>query len=638
MIRKLVVVLLTGVICLLGITSALAVKYNEAPMLRTRVAAGELPPVEERLPEEPLVLPVRDKIGTYGGTVVCAGCRIPPVEGYHIGNYIGQTLLTYAWGLRDEQGTIVSNIAKGFEVSEDSTEFTVYLRKGLKWSDGHPFTTEDIDFAWNYVVKNDSLTPAKPSVFMNEDGSLIDLKVIDDYTFQLINKETNAGLLGSLCVPNTSLCLSPKHYLRQFHPDFVGEKELKDLVKKEGFNEWFQLFLAKTGDCKATSNPEKPRLQAWIAKKVPPDNPPWVWERNPYFWAVDEQGNQLPYIDRFENTKVAMEVQEMRSITGESQMTWVENLQIFAEVLKSQEEGKVRLVTFDIPSNCERKLVFNQTSKDSVLRQIFRDKRFRVAASHAINREEISQLFYMGTIEPQQVMPPKGSRVYEATKDVGKKYTEYDPEESNRLLDEMGLDKRDSQGYRLRPDGKPFALNIATYDPNWLDTIELMASYLREVGLNAKLKLIDMAYFQSARRSNELDVWATAGDMINPNLLGPDARWWVPIDAECGYAPEYGRWVATDGIKGEEPTGDFMANIERWRKLFTEPDPEKRLQLAKEIVTTAVENLWIIGTLETPLYSVQMAPNIKNVPARASCCWNGIFLDVYRPETYFFEE
>lgn len=642
MIRKLVVVLLAGMMCLVGITSALAVKYNEAPMLRVKVAAGELPPVEERLPEEPLVLPVRDKIGTYGGTVDTASFRIPPLLGYNMGNFSGQTLVTYAWGLRAKAGTIVSNIAKDFEVNENATKFTFYLRKGMKWSDGYPFTTEDITFYWNQVIKNDQLTLSKPPVFKNKDGSLMELKVIDETTFQLIFKDPQPAFLSTLASAwgsSPHFVMYPKHYLKKFHPDFTDEKELKTLVKEEGFDEWFQLFGAKVGSHKPQSNPEKPRLQAWIPKKVPPDIPPWVWERNPYFWAVDEEGNQLPYIDRFRNTKVEVELNYLRAITGESDMAFILSFDPLGELKKAEKEGKLKVLLASPPYDTERHLIFNQTSNDPMLRKIFGDKRFRVAVSHAINREQISNLLYFGMLEPQQSMPPKGSEIYEVTKHLAKKYTEYDPEKANRLLDEVGLDKRDSKGYRLRPDGKPLFLNVLTYQQAWAPTIEIFADNLREVGLNTQLKIVDLGYFWPAVRNNEVDVWATAGGPVNPTLIDGNARFFVPFESGSGYAPKYGQWVRTDGKQGEKPTGAFMENVERWRKLLVEPDAEKRLQLKKEIVTTAIENLWVIGTLEANPLILVFNPKMKNVPeGSASLAWDNIFGDVYRPETYFFEE
>lgn len=642
MVRKLVVVLLSGIIYLsLTVTSALAVKYNEAPMLKVKVAAGELPRIEQRLPEEPLVLPVRDEIGKYGGTLNTAGTRTAPLfGGYSMGNYIGASLLAFAWGLRAELETIVPNIAKDFEFNKDMTKFTFYLRKGMKWSDGHPFTTEDIVFYWNHVLKNDELSPGKPKPFKNKDLSLIELKVIDDYTFQFTIKEPNPMFLRAMASRELCpLCAYPKHYFGQFHPDFADEKDLKALVKKEGFENWTQLFTAKVGDIQTQKgNPEKPALTPWIPKRMPPDLPPWVWERNPYYWAVDSAGNQLPYIDRWQHTKVELEVKNMRALSGESDATCALPFDLLGELKKSEKEGKIKIVLAAVPLNAQRMLWFNHTSNDPVLRQIFRDKRFKIAVSHAINQEEISQLLYMGMLEPQQSMPPK-SRVYEATKYLAKKYTEYDPEKANRLLDEVGLDKRDSKGYRLRPDGKPLFLSITTYQQAWAADIELVASHLREVGLNAQLKLLDGSFWGPGWSNNELDVAMMAGIPVNPDLVTNRSFVFLVNSTWGSFAPLYAQWYASDGERGEKPTGEFMRGLEIWEQLCIEPDPEKQLELQKEIIAISVDNLWRIGILEPAPEVIAFNPDLKNIPpVEAIMCWDNISLDVYRPETYFFAE
>ncbi len=121
MIRRLSIILLGGVICLLGVTSALAVEYNEAPVLRVKVAAGELPPVEERLPEEPLVVEPLEEIGQYGGEVVGASMWGPTsfgtlksffmveslLQDYTTVDTLGEPNIVKSWALSEEAKTVL---------------------------------------------------------------------------------------------------------------------------------------------------------------------------------------------------------------------------------------------------------------------------------------------------------------------------------------------------------------------------------------------------------------------------------------------------------------------------------------------------------------------------------------------------
>ena len=212
-------------------------KFKEAPMLAELVASGELPPVDERLPINPLVLPVIDGIGKYGGDINTAGLRPPPFNGYNLGNFSGQTLVFYAWGLRGEVGEVVPNIAESFEINEDSSHFTVHLREGLKWSDGERYDADDAAFFWNSVLQNEELRPAKPPVYLNSDESLMEFNVIDDFTIEFIADLPKPWFMDRLASYRSGgdFCRHPEHYMTQFHPDFAEEEDLNKLVSDGGF-------------------------------------------------------------------------------------------------------------------------------------------------------------------------------------------------------------------------------------------------------------------------------------------------------------------------------------------------------------------------------------------------------------------
>ena len=610
-------------------------KFKEAPMLAELVASGELPPVDERLPINPLVLPVIDGIGKYGGDINTAGLRPPPFNGYNLGNFSGQTLVFYAWGLRGEVGEVVPNIAESFEINEDSSHFTVHLREGLKWSDGERYDADDAAFFWNSVLQNEELRPAKPPVYLNSDESLMEFNVIDDFTIEFIADLPKPWFMDRLASywSGGDFCRHPEHYMTQFHPDFAEEEDLNKLVSDGGFNSWNELFGHKVGPHNVEGQIMKPYLQGFIPTKVAPDTPPWIWERNPYFWAVDEEGQQLPYIDRILHTQVSKEVQELQALTGDLEhVVWLD-FKLLPDFLQAEEEGKLRVVKYYFPGDTMLNITFNQHTEDEAQRAIYQDLRFRRAVSHAINREEINQLNYFGTVRPSQPMPPLGSPTRAATEQLATLYTEYDPELANSLLDEIGLDKRNADGWRLRPDGEELFINFLHYA--WTDDTELVVDHLQQVGIRATNNLVDSRLYWERMRAIEWDAVTIGGTPTHPYILTA-RRGFVPEKNSAPY-PLFGLWLETNGEEGLEPTGGPMLNQERWLALQSEIDPEKQLQLVVDIVTTAREELWVIGTTTmSPIVGV-VDPTIKNMPDEMFLGWDNTMADVYRPETLFFD-
>jgi peptide/nickel transport system substrate-binding protein len=610
-------------------------RYKEAPMLAELVASGELPPVDERLPLNPLVLPVLEEIGTYGGDINSVGMRPPPLNGYNLGNFSGQTLVFYAWGLRGEVGEVVPNIAESFEINEDSSRFTIHLREGLKWSDGEPYTAVDASFFWDHVLQNEELRPAKPPVYQNSDGNLIEFNVLDDFTIEFIADTPKPWFMDRLASywSGGDFCRHPEHYMKQFHPGFVTEEELDNLVSDGGFSTWNELFGHKVGPHNVEGQVMKPYMQAFIPTKVAPDTPPWIWERNPYFWAVDETGQQLPYIDRILHTQVSKEVMDLQALTGDLEYVWGLDFKLLPDFFDAEEQGKVRVVKFYFPGDTMLNVTFNQHTEDEAQRAIYQDIRFRKAVSHAINRDEISTLNYFGTVSPSQPMPPLGTPTRAATEHLATLYTEYDPDLANSLLDEIGLDKRDADGWRLRPDGEKLFINFVHY--GWGDDTELVVDHLQQVGIHATNRLIDSRLYWERMQAIDWDALTIGGTPTHPYIL-TSRRAFVPVKDSAPF-PLFGLWLDTNGAEGLEPTGKPMENQEKWLALQSETDPAMQLQLVTEIVTTAREELWVIGTTTmSPIIGV-LDPTLKNLPDEVFMGWDNTMADVYRPETIFFD-
>ncbi len=431
MIRKLSIILLGGVICLLGVTSALAVKYNEAPVLRVKVAAGELPPVEERLPEEPLVVQPYEQIGKYGGTLhlsmVSMRAQYPAA----------QINMAYVLMMDREFENVIPNVAKDWKISEDGKTFTLYLRKGHKWSDGAPFTADDILFWWEDVMLNKELTPGIPSQW-TPGGEPMKLRKIDDYTieynfakpyYSVAYNFASVGQRG-----RQGDVLLPKHALKKYHIKYNSDAD--KLAKEEGYDHWYQLF-TQWADFSTGRQPVGiPSLNAWVAKKELPDG--LIFERNPYYFKIDTAGNQLPYIDKIQAVSFHQtETHLLQMVTGQIDYeAWGTSMADFPVLQANAEKGGYRVWIGGDSWGAAPGLFFNQNYKeDPVLGDILRDDRFRHALSLAIDRDEVNDIVFLGKGVPRQ------ATVHSSTSFVEEKwarwYANYDPERARQIRDEM---------------------------------------------------------------------------------------------------------------------------------------------------------------------------------------------------------
>jgi len=426
MMRKLITILLIGTICLLGVAPVLAQslwgygtiteyekatgkkieKFNEAPALRTKVAAGELPPVEERLPREPVVMIPVEEVGQYGGTWK-RGWTGPSDASGLTGKLMKQQLIKW----NREATKIIPNIAKGWEVSEDRRVYTFYLREGMKWSDGEPFTADDYVFYHDDYLLNKEVYPVYPQ-FLMAGGEPAKVEKVNDYTVRFrfatpyVNfLETIMGQYG---------LYAPKHYLKQFHPRYTSMDELEKMMKEEGFTSWSQLYLSKRpANHGEVYNPDLPCIWAWIPVNDLTTQR-FIMERNPYFWKVDTEGNQLPYIDRVANELVeSTEMIVFKAMSGEldfqARHIMFKDYVLFKE---NEEKGDYRVLVWEAVDGGNPHLKLNLTCKDPVLRKIFEDKRFRFALSLAINRPEINEFCWLGMAKPRQASITPTGRYY----------------------------------------------------------------------------------------------------------------------------------------------------------------------------------------------------------------------------------
>ncbi len=635
MIRKLTVILLAGVICVLGVTSVWAAKYNEAPMLRAKVAAGELPPVEERLPEEPVVVQVVEEIGQYGGTINVVTTGVEDAQdGYMM------TGLDSILRVAPDGKTIVPNLAKSWEFSEGGKALTLHLIEGIKWSDGVPFTADDILFWYEDIILNDELTPVKPGDW-SPGGELMKMEKLDDYTIRLRFAKPHplAPLVLAHIAGTTGEFFTPKHIMKEFHPRYVPKEKLEKLAKEEGNDFWYQSFQARNhfdfGNLQ--KKVDAPTIDAFLLKEKKAGE--WIFERNPYYWKVDTAGNQLPYVDRVHISLVeSPEMVNMKILTGEVDFSgYHTTLMNYPLYMENADKGGYRVLMWKSGLSAEVVFFLNLTHKDPVFRKIVQDRRFRIAMSLALNREEINDMVLLGRGIPAQGTALPNSSFYEER--FSKAYAEYDSKEANRLLDEMGLDKRDNQGYRLRPDGKRLSIVIEFTDTEGPKgaIAEVAATHWEAIGIQIILKEegIDLMVERVTGNETDMGLWhmGSTSDVRLP--IAP--VWFVPM-MTFNWGIEWAQWYTTKGEKGEEPPEEIKKLHEWFDKLIVAMDEEERIRLMKNILESQAENVWSIGTVAQAPVPIIVKNNLRNIPEEGYWGWDWLYMYIAHPEQFFIKK
>jgi peptide/nickel transport system substrate-binding protein len=605
-------------------------EYSEAPQLAQLAEAGQLPPVNERLPENPVVVEPVERIGQYGGiwrTALVGGADILWLE-----RTIGYENLV-RWD--PEWTEIISNIAESYEANEESTAFTFRLRQGMKWSDGHPFTADDVMFWYEDVLMNEELTPVAPS-WLVSGGEPVVVEKLDDITVVFSFAEPNGFFLqflaGGSGAPPTDF---PRHYLEQFHAKYNPEG-IDALVREAGLEDWASLF---QNQANVWQNKERPTLFGWIVTTAYGESTRVVAERNPYYWKTDPDGNQLPYLDQvvydlFEDAQVLL----LRILSGEIDMhaRHFNTLDNRAVVFDYMERGNYHLVDFVTSDMNSALIAFNMTHQDPIKREIFQNKDFRIGLSHAINREEIIDLIFIGQGEPWQAAPRAESAFYHER--LAKQYTEYDVELANEYLDRAGYTERDAQGFRLGPDGNRISFGIDSQPLfNWVDILELVQMYWEEVGIDVQINTMDRSLYDVRREGNQHDANVNFGGAgLQDAILAPFA--YLPYNVGSHFAIAWAHWYNNDP-RGEEPPAAPKRQMELYSQLAATADPAQQAELMREILDIAAEEFYHMGIgLRPQTYGI-VKNNFQNVPD-AMFSSGGAFMEpaTTNPVQYFIAD
>ncbi len=583
-------------------------EYRQSPYLDARVASGDLAPVEERLPKNPLVVVpgiislVEDlpdlEIGEYGGVMRFGHGN--PDWNPDVFIMLNENVLA-APGITVDG--IYGNVVESYTANDDNTVFEFQLREGLKWSDGQPVTTADVAFTFDDYWNNENLSPGYPTKF-NSAGSPVgepmNLEILDDYSFRITFEDTYGGFLRELSIKGwqgyTDI-FKPAHYLKGFHSDYTDQAEIDQMAQDRNLEDERALFAAI--DCRNWDLPRSrcagfPALWPWL--NVTENESLMKFERNPYYFKVDAAGNQLPYIDEV-----------WSALTGDTDGV---NLKVFADevdllredtaLLKLplyQEAKEKGYIDFRIMDNHvdPTSLFLNYTNPDEDWRAVVNTLEFRQALAYAINNQEIIDNIYFGFGSTPGLAPG-----------------EYDPEQANALLDAMGMDARGDDGWRLAPDGKPFVFTIehADHAPDIGPVGELLVEYFRDVGLNSTLKILETSLWSSRLNANEM--YATIIWNVQP--MWP-AGTWTDYTPRNTWAPLWMTWMNTNGEEGEEPPAPVQRIIELQQgRVQAIPGSAEDTALYDEIYQTLVDNVYLIAIAEKVGYVLVTDAAMRNVP------------------------
>lgn len=637
--KKLWIALLLAGFVAVALSAAPAVTYKEAPMLAELVKAGKLPPVAQRLPENPLVVPA-DEIGTYGG--VWHRGFLGPSDFNGVNRVIYDVLARFG----PDGATIEMKLAESVTASSDFRTWVVKLRKGTKWSDGSAFTTDDIVFWYKDVFLNNDLTPAKPGWMLNKDGTPVAVQKINDLTVTWKFKDPNTNFLLELTTKDFGDRLIPiflpSKYLKQFHASYAKKEDLDKMVADAKLKTWAELFVAKQNPL---DNPERPGMAAWVASNRISD-PIFIMKRNPYYVGVDTAGNQLPYLDEVQFKFFAdAQALNLAAIAGELDEQERHINLLNYPVLKENEQklGKYKIYLWSSPGGFDAGVIFNQTyAKDPELGKLFANKDFRIAMSYAINRAQIHQSAFLGTGEPRQGVPKKGHPYYPGD-EYATKYTEYRPDLANQMLDKIGLDKKDGEGFRLLPSGKRVLIDfsvVEVFGP-YRDIGTLISRDFEKVGIKVNMQIRERALHFQMRQANDLQAELWNQDTAGFPFTGStkyDFR--KDLYGNLTYGPLWKQWYDTAGKSGVEPPPEAKKIIEIQDKAKG-AGPAEKVKLAQELFKLWVDTMFEIGTVGLTATDQGVAvvnANLRNVPQTLTKDWPLRTPGNGRPEVWFYKK
>jgi len=533
--------------------------FGEAPMLAEHVQSGGLPPVSERLPQAPLIIVPLDEIGTYGGTIRRA-LTGDIVQTPGVSKTLGENLMGYE---RPIPQSILLNLAQSYTFEDSGRAAVFKIRDGIKWSDGVPFTVEDILFWYNDMTLNADAREATalPSSYIVDGVPLVAEKV-DDHRIRFRGRKPLGRMLHTVA---SDLVAMPKHFFAKFHPTYNADVT-------------YETCRDSTTNAMRLYRPGTPVLSAWRPVE-------WtrgqriVFERNPYYWKVDSAGNQLPYADRLVFTVIPdRQVIVLKFANGELDLFGrYSQINMYPTLKAEERKGKIR-VRLGKPAP-QSHFRLNWDTPRPELRQALRDRRVRLALNYSLNREEIAQIVYHGLLEPASHSFGPVSTFY--SDEASQRHAKFDPQRARELLDEAGYHDSDGDGIREYLNGSPFVITLDVTPGTGVDVCQLAIEYWRDIGIliHMNVGLRDIIFPRWNNGQFEMFWWGgwSEDPIARPQdwgIIGDNRPTWHRNAVTEG--PDWLR-EATDLILETHTTLDqekLDANMIRVRELFTDQIPQ----------------------------------------------------------------
>jgi peptide/nickel transport system substrate-binding protein len=582
--------------------------YQEPDWVAELVKAGKLPPVKERLPEKPLVVDVSsvEGAGEYGGVLRHVSGARPQGWNWMAGNImawggveeiVSQCLVRLGpvWMLSSKKVEPLPQLATSWDWSDDGRQLTMHLIRGAKWSDGDPFDAEDVMFMWDDNI-SDPNVPAwgRPEAF----GEGTKLEKVDDYTIRwTFNDSFPAATLYQMGYQK--LCPGPSHILKPLHPKHNKEATYQSYINALGPDKlpW------------VTMGP-------WTVTDYKP-NQLMVMRRNPYFYQVDEKGNQLPYLDEIQYKLSSWEDRTIQTVAGSADYTNMEDPSIYLESLRQAKDPNFPNKIIWGSRSLDWKLLLNmstvcavESEQDKAIRELNRNETFRRIVTQAVDRESLAQSLVRGPF----ITPHAGGMHLET--DFGDPsmvvYYPYDIEGAKKALADLGFTDTNGDGIVNWPKDGPMAgrnldinmmhTSLYTTDVNIAHSLVTM---FRELGINIILRP-DSQDLQQALESCKWD-WAARRH---------EKEFQAPIMLLEEIAPlAWNRplWHRGTAQAKQEMLPFEKELVEIVNKIRTEPDPERRNELFRQYNRISTQHVYEVGLIEVP-GAIIINKRFRNVP------------------------
>ncbi len=606
---------------------------SEAPLFEAEVAQGNLPPMAQRVPLNPRVVPLAAmgrKTGTHGGSarMLIGGqrdIRLMPINGY-------SRLVGY-----DERLNLQPDILAAVTVEEDRV-YTLHLRDGHRWSDGHPFTSADFVYMWDDVINNTDLYRGGPPVDLMADGVAARFEVIDPLTVRYSWDVPMPDFLPKLAAPSPLLLALPAHYMKQFHASYQTEEQLAVFVEQFRVDDWTDLH-TKLSRQNRPENPDLPTLEPWRPRTAPPAEQ-FVFERNPYFHRVDERGNQLPYIDRVVLNVSSSEIITAKAATGESDLQG-QGLSFSDYTLLKHAESiyAQNVALWRRTQGSAVALLPNLNCKDDVWRALFQDVRVRRAMSVCIDRAEINKVIFFGLAKESADTVLPDSPLFKP--EYATAWSQYDPDLANALLDEAGLTERDLSGRRFLPDGRLAGIVVESAGESTLETdvLQLIVDHFRVVGLQLYVRTSQRDIFRSRALAGDvlMGVWQGIDNAVPTADMSPTQL--APTAEDQLQWPMWGMHYMSAETQGRPPelpeAQELLALLKDWRRTTT---TEARRAIWTRMLEIRADQVFTIGTVNASLQPIVRARRLQNVPEDGLYGFEPTsYFGAYMPDTFFFD-